>query len=839
MVARSLSLSLFVVALILLVGVDSVFAQFSFRTELNVSVPHAPKHLATGDFDGDGLQDVVASCFSVSTLSVAWGQPTRILGDPVTLSTGPSVQDVAAGDLDGDGYDDIVVASALHGEVWIHFSSGLRSFDEPTVIFTGFGPRQVEVADFDLDGDLDVVVLGAFGGAVVALLGSGDGTFEVLPPATTFEFPRRLGVGDFDGDGRLDLAVIDTLGAELHVLLGQPGFQFDAPIVTTLSDDMDDLVVGHFDSDSHIDVVAFCRNGCNSYLVQHGDGGGQFSAGETAELPADWEAVIAVDFDTDGHLDFAISRRQSNQLQLYRGSVGGEFDAQAPRLTGHGPTGIATIDVNHDGLLDFVTANTVADSLSQILRDPEGLFADNGSAFFESGFRTPYLSDFNGDGNVDVVARRSFISQDIVILLGDGSGQFAEQSVRATPSGGDLVLGDFDGDGVEDVIVIPHSLVSAFPASVHLIESDGVFATTTLEFPLPGTGHVGTAGDFDQDGTLDLIVATTNAADPGALGAYFYHGNGDGTFVAGVQILSDSNLKNVRSADFDADGFLDVAVLGCDSTATIHLGAGDGTFTPSSTLVGSGTGCNVAGLAVGDFDGNGYTDLAVRGDGSVSVLPSLGPSGYGLPTAVSAEWSFPIDPGDFDGDGRTDLVYSFQELRFLHGHETMTLESGSSVVKGISSSVGMADVDSDGDTDMVRGSRYGLEVIWNNLYEFPDCDFDGLPDADEIDADGDGIPDECQGLNTFMRGDCNADGFTDIADPIYVEQYLFLSGEPPSCVDACDTNDDGLLDIADAIFILTTLFTGGAAPQPPYGVCGNDPTDDGLLCDSYPAEACD
>ncbi len=83
----------------------------------------------------------------------------------------------------------------------------------------------------------------------------------------------------------------------------------------------------------------------------------------------------------------------------------------------------------------------------------------------------------------------------------------------------------------------------------------------------------------------------------------------------------------------------------------------------------------------------------------------------------------------------------------------------------------------------------------------------------------------------YTRGDCNADLTIDLADAIYVELYLFLSGEVPGCLQACDTNDDGQLDIADSIYLLNYLFVGGSTPPAPFVACGLDQTPDSLTCD--------
>jgi len=81
----------------------------------------------------------------------------------------------------------------------------------------------------------------------------------------------------------------------------------------------------------------------------------------------------------------------------------------------------------------------------------------------------------------------------------------------------------------------------------------------------------------------------------------------------------------------------------------------------------------------------------------------------------------------------------------------------------------------------------------------------------------------------FNRGDTNQDGGFDIADAIFLLNFLFNNGSV-SCVVACDANDDNGVDIADAVYCLIALFGNGALPPAPHGVCGEDPTPGALSC---------
>ncbi len=82
----------------------------------------------------------------------------------------------------------------------------------------------------------------------------------------------------------------------------------------------------------------------------------------------------------------------------------------------------------------------------------------------------------------------------------------------------------------------------------------------------------------------------------------------------------------------------------------------------------------------------------------------------------------------------------------------------------------------------------------------------------------------------FLRGDCNGTGAHDIADAVFTANFLFGSGGPVACLDACDSNDDGNVDIADIIYSLQYLFANGPSLPEPYFDCGGDVTPDELDC---------
>ena len=220
--------------------------------------------------------------------------------------------------------------------------------------------------------------------------------------------------------------------------------------------------------------------------------------------------------------------------------------------------------------------------------------------------------DFNGDGNADlaILSWNGYSENFINTLLGNGDGSFGAPIVSVGYNqgaiGGDgipgsLVAADFNGDGKMDLAIVGDNVGSG--ATILLGKGDGSFAAAGANVAPTQDFSVIAAGDFNGDGIPDLIAA--NYFSPG--GATVLLGKGDGTFIVGQQLTVDNFPSSMVTGDFNGDGKLDVA-LGYSGGVTVLLGKGDGTF---SLTPGGGT-FQGAGLSLveGDFNGDGILDLA-------------------------------------------------------------------------------------------------------------------------------------------------------------------------------------------------------------------------------------
>jgi FG-GAP-like repeat len=228
--------------------------------------------------------------------------------------------------------------------------------------------------------------------------------------------------------------------------------------------------------------------------------------------------------------------------------------------------------------------------------------------------------------------------------------------------GNNYVVGDFDGDGSLDL-----AGAGGPTADVRLNNGAGTFGAIA-EYAVGGPGQDVTAGDFNGDGRLDLVL-TVN--DP-QIGLSLLTGNGDGTFRAPVTFpnTSGSGSPAVAAVDLNNDAKLDVVIahdIACFTAPCVNtdlmsvmIGNGDGTFQPSREIpVGRG----MSEIAVGDYNRDGFKDLAIAGtQGQVYRLHGVGDGTFvQQPTLIAVvDPSFipvtDIDVGDFNGDSIQDLV---------------------------------------------------------------------------------------------------------------------------------------------------------------------------------------
>jgi len=277
------------------------------------------------------------------------------------------------------------------------------------------------------------------------------------------------------------------------------------------------------------------------------------------------------------------------------------------------------------------------------------------------GARAIAVGDFDGDGSQDLaVTASSSVSTPgtLSILLGRGDGTFrqgATYTMGVEPFA--ISAGDFRGNGKLDLAVANYM---SSTISILLGNGDGTFQPAvnySLNGALPNWIAV---ADLDRNGTLDLVVAEYyGAAGPGSLDVLI--GNGDGTFRPPVTYSTgtNGNAYAVTVADFNGDGVPDLAATDNNFVAGqiwILMGKGDGTFQPPQAF---GVPIGPTAIVTGDFNHDGKADLAVGELNGFVVLMGKGDGSFDPPVSYGSGVVSSIALGDFNDDSRVDLAISY------------------------------------------------------------------------------------------------------------------------------------------------------------------------------------
>src|SRR5262249_13822246 len=301
----------------------------------------------------DGIPDLATANEGDDSVSVLLGTGGGRFGPPRVFSTGPGTQPfgIAAGDFNGDGIPDLVVSDggttpSTGQSLSVLLGNGDGTLQPPRMFRIGPDPctcsaRGVAVADFNGDGRLDIAV--ADGGSTVDILfGNGDGTFRtpVRYPVGAAA-PASIVVADFNRDGKPDIAVDGVF-----VLLNRGDGTFSTNVYGSNGTETS-LAAIDLKGDGVLDIVAVEQGGGLSVLMNRGDG--TFVLSPTFYLLTDQYAGQATvgDFDGDGTADVAIAGAGTDSVLFLPGRGDGTFGpGPSIQLPGKTPTGIVAGDWN-------------------------------------------------------------------------------------------------------------------------------------------------------------------------------------------------------------------------------------------------------------------------------------------------------------------------------------------------------------------------------------------------------------------------------------------------------------------------------------------------------------
>ena len=517
------------------------------------------------------------------------------------------------------------------------------------------------------------------------------------------------------------------------------------------------------------------------------------------------QAAVAQDLNGDGKLDVVVANSTANTVSVLLGKGDGTFGAKTDYATGNVPEGIAFGDFNGDGHLDLAVTNSASNTVSILLGNGDGTFQPKVDYSTGRGPRGIAVSDFNGDGHYDLVVTNA-TDGTVGVLLGKGDGTFGPQATYNTGLNPySVAVADFNNDGIPDLAVANNNNNNVI--SVLLGKGDGTF-NNQFQYGTGSTPVWVAVADLNADGKVDIVVV-----DQAGNSVSILLGNGNGSFQNHVDYPTANFPTSVTIGDFNGDGVLDLAVSGGNgNTITVLWGEGEGIFQGQENV---GTGDIPYSVVSGDFNNDGKLDLvaANSGSNSISVILNNGNETF------QARTDYPAGPGpysvataDFNGDGFLDLAVANSDCPVFPNCGPSTI----SIILG------------NGDGTFQAPSHYSTGTD-TDPYSIAVGDFNGdkIPDLAVANyatntvsimlGKGDG---SFQGNTTFpvesepasvATGDFNGDGKLDLVvanfhsntlsvllgngDGTFKSAVTYSVGHGPVSVAVKDFNGDGKLDL--------------------------------------------
>ncbi len=316
---------------------------------------------------------------------------------------------------------------------------------------------------------------------------------------------------------------------------------------------------GDFNSDNRLDIATA---GYEGVVAWAGDGTGNWIRNSTGLPSSSYDGGICMgDFNRDGNLDIAAANYDygSAGVTAWRGDGNGNWvsaSAGLPNLRGH--TGIFMADINHDNNLDIAVTSDAFET------NPGGVkvYAGNGAGVWTSAstglpasgkYYAVWMGDVNNDGDMDISAS----GPGLHVWLGNGAGAWTESStgLPITDQWNSVTLGDLNLDGNLD-------LVSAMDMGGHGIKAwlgdgRGNWAVSSNGLPTTGLFYGVVLADLVGDKNLDIL-----SGNYGGAGIKIFRGDGGNLWTDDSTGLPSGKVIGVAAGDINNDGYTDIGAVG-------------------------------------------------------------------------------------------------------------------------------------------------------------------------------------------------------------------------------------------------------------------------------------
>ncbi len=759
--------------------------------------------IALADFNGDGFLDIAASHSSSNNVGILLGTGSGTFGTATLVAGNGTTSSLKTGDFNGDGKADVAVTNYTNSNVYIlpgngngTFGTGIN-YNAPS----GAGSLYSVVADLNGDGVSDLVMANNTISTISTLIGIGTTTTTLTSSVNPTNF----------GQSTTLTATVSPSTATGSVTFLDGGSSIGT---STLSTGIATLSVSNLGFGPHTLTAVYAGDTTNATSTsstvtqtvrqpvvvststlpagQNGSAYSQTLAATGGAGPYTWSVTTGalptgVTLSTGGVLSGTPTVTGTFNFTVLATDSFSATGSQALSLLINPPPPPSTLtSLSIGGCSSGCTATlSQSVSLQATVTSAGNSVGSVGSVTFFSG--TTILGVAPVTGGVATLATKTIPSGSnslkAIYLANASYGLSASSatSLAVTPragtgfaakssygSGGTnpyaVALGDVSGDGIPDLVV---SNSGGSPGLIGVLVGNGSGGFTAAQTFAVGYITKGVViGDFNSDGKAD-IAAVNNDDDTISILLNTSPNTSTLSFASAVNYAAGVLPQSMVVADFNGDGIADLAITNFVSPVTVRVwfGVGNGTFPASPSLILTGPAGNATGgLGVGDFDGNGTTDIAVGTGGTLSVFLNSGGGSFGAANnfsfgVMTNPVSFTI--GDFNADGKTDVALANYQPS----------PSGTAVV-------------------LLNNTVASLSFTAAGTYQLganPSSIASG-------DFNGDGNPD----LAAANLVDGNVNILRGSAAGSYTAQSIVAVGSFPQGILAGDVNGDGIVDIVTA-----------------------------------------
>lgn len=821
----------------------------TFRGSISTSSVTSPWGITVGDYNHDGLDDLVALSQTNDTVSILLGNGDGTFQAATSMATGDNPLQVRTGDVDGDTNQDLIAINETDGTISVFLGNGDGTFVSQAVYTAAAGGaslKDIQLGDLDNDGDTDIITSDVNNDQVSILINNGNGTFNARVSLDTTGHGYGTALVDLNNDGNLDLAYSDWSNNVLNVQLGDGSGNFGV-ITSYAAAGGYEISFGDFNGDGNSDI-AVASYDVDKLTVLLGNGNGTLKAAVSYASNDKPGTMTAVDFNGDGLTDVALGNALEDYSTVYLANSDGSFKAsKGVYLSSDAhPGGVVSGDFNEDGVVDLVFSDvddanlTVHFGHSSVPTfEADGSYDAMTSINIGGNVYDTQFADIENDGILDLISTDQS-SGTLWVQTGNGDGTFKSgTSYGGFGIGSELYLstGDTDGDGYNDISVSDSSGLLVNFTNNHL----GSFTASATMTPSSGTGRMQLV-DVTGDGDLDLVGRGNNAGD-----IFVYRGNGNGTFNAVISFADGVARDNLVMTDIDGDGKIDIVSADSnDNQVSILHGNGNGTFSVLATLAAY----DPSAVTVNDFNADGVSDVfvvqrgSVHGEGVVYLGNSGGATYSGPVTYSVGDSPDMVYSGDYNGDGIKDILVSHTDKygTMLLGNGDGSFRTGLSFTTGVPvlgdstftplsdffsginpSAIATGDLNHDGHVDLALlddSSTFHIHFGYGDGTFVDDWSYSIPGSTQDIklgDMNGDGNLDVITGNNSGSELFINFGN----SDGSFQDSVSFSSGATLNFITLADVNNDRKQDILVAAGFtgyMIHLSNGDGTFAGPYGV---------------------